>query len=100
LRAGLWRDHRHRRRAIHPRRRAGAHRLSRGRGMSAALLQVSDISVAYGTARALFGVDLEVNAGEVVALMGRNGMGKTTTVRAITSMLRPLSGAIRFAGTD
>ncbi|MFZ1680937.1 MAG: ABC transporter ATP-binding protein [Rhizobiaceae bacterium] len=68
--------------------------------MSAALLQVSDISVAYGTARALFGVDLEVDAGEVVALMGRNGMGKTTTVRAITSMLRPLSGAIRFAGKD
>ena len=53
-----------------------------------ALLQVSGLEARYGSSQALFGVDLEVASGEVVALMGRNGMGKTTTVRCICRMMR------------
>jgi branched-chain amino acid transport system ATP-binding protein len=63
-----------------------------------ALLKLEGVTAAYGASQALFGVDLEVGEGEVVALMGRNGMGKTTTVRAICALLRPRSGSITFAG--
>lgn len=61
------------------------------------LLEIEGLTASYGTAQALFGVDLSVDAGEVVALMGRNGMGKTTTVRAICRML-PSKGTLIFAG--
>ncbi|SNT01263.1 ABC transporter ATP-binding protein [Antarctobacter heliothermus] len=64
-----------------------------------ALLQVSGLEARYGSSQALFGVDLEVAAGEVVALMGRNGMGKTTTVRCICRMMRA-EGGISFDGRD
>ncbi len=64
-----------------------------------ALLSVSDLEARYGVAQALFGVNLEVAEGEVVALMGRNGMGKTTTVRAICRMMTA-QGQIEFAGQD
>ena len=63
------------------------------------LLALDRVTAAYGPTRALFGVDLQVAEGEVVALMGRNGMGKTTTVRTICGLL-PFGGAIRFAGQD
>ncbi|MBA3324453.1 MAG: ABC transporter ATP-binding protein, partial [Rhodobacteraceae bacterium] len=63
-----------------------------------ALLQIDGVTAFYGASQALFGVDLEVGAGEVVALMGRNGMGKTTTVRTICGLIRPRQGAIAFAG--
>jgi branched-chain amino acid transport system ATP-binding protein len=62
------------------------------------LLKLDGVTAFYGASQALFGVDLEVGEGEVVALMGRNGMGKTTTVRTISSLLRPREGAISFAG--
>jgi branched-chain amino acid transport system ATP-binding protein len=62
------------------------------------LLKLEAVTAAYGASQALFGVDLEVAAGEVVALMGRNGMGKTTTVRTISALLRPRDGAIHFDG--
>ena len=62
-------------------------------------LQIRQLCASYGVSQALFGVDLEVGEGEVLALMGRNGMGKTTTVKAICRML-PATGAIRFAGQD
>jgi branched-chain amino acid transport system ATP-binding protein len=62
------------------------------------LLKLDGVTAFYGASQALFGVDLEVGEGEVVALMGRNGMGKTTTVRTISSLLRPREGAITFAG--
>ncbi|PWW01383.1 amino acid/amide ABC transporter ATP-binding protein 2 (HAAT family) [Hoeflea marina] len=65
-----------------------------------ALLRVRNLEAFYGASQALFGVDLEVGEGEVVALMGRNGMGKTTTIRAITRMLRSSRGEVRFAGRD
>lgn len=65
-----------------------------------ALLEVSGLNVAYGASQALFGVDLSVATGQAVALMGRNGMGKTTTIKAICRMLPILSGGIRLGGTD
>ena len=63
-----------------------------------ALLDVRGITAAYGHVQALFGVDLSIGAGEVVALMGRNGMGKTTTIRCICRMMATLGGDISFAG--
>jgi branched-chain amino acid transport system ATP-binding protein len=65
-----------------------------------AMLEVSGLQVAYGPSQALFGVDLEVQAGQAVALMGRNGMGKTTTVHAICRMLPLMAGKIFFQGRD
>ena len=65
-----------------------------------ALLQIEGLEVAYGASQALFGVSLHLNEGEVVALMGRNGMGKTTTVHALCRMLPLRAGVIRFAGHD
>ncbi len=64
------------------------------------LLQVSGIESFYGPSQALFGVDLEIAEGEVVALMGRNGMGKTTTIRSICGMTPARSGRIIFLGDD
>ena len=66
--------------------------------MSAALLQVDGISAAYGASQVLFGLTLEVRAGEVVTLIGRNGMGKTTTVKTIMGLLAPSSGSVHMAG--
>jgi branched-chain amino acid transport system ATP-binding protein len=64
------------------------------------LLDVSKIEAFYGASQALFGVDLSVAEGEVVALMGRNGMGKTTTIRAICNLNPPRAGAVRLGGAD
>lgn len=63
------------------------------------LLEVSGLESFYGGSQALFGVDLIVEEGQVVALMGRNGMGKTTTIRSICGLTPPRTGTIRFAGT-
>ncbi len=63
------------------------------------LLTVENLRASYGQVPALFGVELTLNAGEVCALMGRNGMGKTTTVKAICRMIAS-SGGLRFAGQD
>ena len=62
------------------------------------MLSVADLQAAYGAAQVLFGVSFEVGAGEVVTLLGRNGMGKTTTVNAIMGLVRPKGGAIAFGG--
>jgi branched-chain amino acid transport system ATP-binding protein len=64
------------------------------------LLDVSGIETFYGASQALFGVDLTVGEGEVVALMGRNGMGKTTTIRSICRLNPPRKGSVRFGGRD
>ena len=62
------------------------------------MLRVEGVEAFYGTSQALFGVDLEVGAGECVTLMGRNGMGKTTTVHSIMGMVRIRAGQITFDG--
>ncbi len=64
------------------------------------LLQVSELCAGYGTLQVLFGVSLTVGEGEVVALMGSNGAGKSTTLRAVTGLLKPMSGEVRLAGRD
>ncbi len=65
-----------------------------------ALLEVEDLTAAYGQSQALFGVSLTLQEGEALALMGRNGMGKTTTIACITRMMDARSGRIAFAGQD
>ena len=65
-----------------------------------ALLEVAGVTAFYGASQALFGVDLAVGEGEAVALMGRNGMGKTTTIRTICRMMPHRDGRIAFAGHD
>ena len=62
------------------------------------LLEVQDITTFYGSSQALYGVDLTVAEGEVVALMGRNGMGKSTTIKSICNLMPPKSGRISFSG--
>ena len=64
------------------------------------LLQVAGLSAFYGQSQALSDVALEVGEGEFVALMGRNGMGKTTTIRAVCGLIRTKAQALRFAGRD
>jgi branched-chain amino acid transport system ATP-binding protein len=64
------------------------------------MLQVEALGAGYGGQPVLFGVDLELAAGETLALVGRNGMGKTTTVHAIFGLVAPSSGRIRFEGAD
>jgi len=63
-------------------------------------LIVHNLSASYGRARALFDVSLDVRPGEAVALLGRNGAGKSTTFRAILGLLKTRSGDLRFAGHD
>ena len=62
------------------------------------LLDVQDITTYYGASQALFGVDLKMAEGEVVALMGHNGMGKSTTIKSICNLLAPKTGRIIFGG--
>jgi branched-chain amino acid transport system ATP-binding protein len=63
-----------------------------------ALLELRDVHTAYGLSRVLFGVSLEVARGECVCLLGRNGVGKTTTMRSIMGLTPPASGAILWRG--
>ncbi len=68
--------------------------------MSDALLELSDVEASYGLSRVLFGVSLSIAPGEMVSLLGRNGMGKTTTVRSIMGLTPAAAGSIRFGGED
>jgi len=68
--------------------------------MADTLLQLSGVETAYGRSQALFGVSFDIQAGEMVTLMGRNGMGKTTTVRSIMGLTPARAGSIRFAGRE
>ena len=65
-----------------------------------ALLDVADIETYYGESHVLEGVSLSVERGDVVALMGRNGVGKTTTLRSILQLTPPRSGSVTYDGTD
>ncbi|MCU0868935.1 MAG: ABC transporter ATP-binding protein [Burkholderiales bacterium] len=64
------------------------------------LLEVRGLEVAYGGIVAVRGIDLHVEAGELVALIGANGAGKTTTLKALSGMLSPRAGQVRFDGED
>ena len=64
------------------------------------LLQAQGLCAWYGAAQILFGVDLQVQRGEVVALMGRNGAGKSTTLKALMGLVERRSGAVHFMGQD
>ena len=65
---------------------------------AAVLLRAEGVEAAYGSRQVLFGIDLELRRGEVAALLGRNGMGKTTTVRALLGLTPARSGAVVFRG--
>jgi branched-chain amino acid transport system ATP-binding protein len=62
------------------------------------LLEMTDVHAAYGQAQALFGMGFDVKEGEVVTLLGRNGMGRSTTIKCLFGMLAPSRGEIRFGG--
>ena len=68
--------------------------------MSDSLLELRDIETSYGLSRVLFGVSLTIGRGEMVSLLGRNGMGKTTTVRSIMGLTPAAAGSIRFGGEE
>src|SRR6187455_3842221 len=74
--------------------------MPQGPAMSDALLELSGVETRYGLSQVLFGLSLAIGRGEVVTLMGRNGMGKTTTVRSIMGLTPAMAGSIRFGGTD
>jgi branched-chain amino acid transport system ATP-binding protein len=65
-----------------------------------ALLQLENVHAAYGLSRVLFGISLEVNQGECVCLLGRNGVGKTTTMRTVMGLTPPSTGRVRFKSGD
>jgi branched-chain amino acid transport system ATP-binding protein len=65
-----------------------------------ALLEVQDLDVRYGVIQALHGVSLRVDPGEIVTLIGANGAGKSTTLLAVSGLLKPAAGRITFEGTD
>jgi len=64
------------------------------------LLEISGLEVAYGASQVLFGIDLAMAEGEAATLLGRNGMGKTTTLRALCGLEPVRDGRIRFMGED
>ena len=66
--------------------------------MSDAMLEVQSITTYYGASQALFGMSFSVRQGEFVTLIGRNGMGKTTTIKSIMGLLSPREGSVTFAG--
>ncbi|ADQ67057.1 amino acid/amide ABC transporter ATP-binding protein 2, haat family [Halogeometricum borinquense DSM 11551] len=68
--------------------------------MTDTLLEVEDVHAYYGDSHVLEGVTLDVNEGEVVALVGRNGVGKTTTLRSIMQLTPPRKGSVRYRGTE
>jgi branched-chain amino acid transport system ATP-binding protein len=73
--------------------------LSMGTSTSAeTLLEIDDLRTAYGSSQILFGIGMKMGVGETATLLGRNGMGKTTTVRSIFGLTRATSGTIRFCG--
>jgi branched-chain amino acid transport system ATP-binding protein len=67
---------------------------------SESVLAVDGIETCYGLSQVLFGLSLTIAPGEMVTLMGRNGMGKTTTVRSVMGLTPSRAGSIRFLGTE
>lgn len=67
---------------------------------SAPLLEARGIEAGYGASQVLFGIDIDIRPGEVVALLGRNGMGKSTLLKVLTGTLKPSRGNVRFGGEE
>jgi branched-chain amino acid transport system ATP-binding protein len=67
---------------------------------TAPLLEARGIEAGYGASQVLFGIDVDIRAGEVVALLGRNGMGKSTLLKVLTGSLKPMRGSVNFGGTS
>src|SRR5579875_1254159 len=80
--------------------RGGAHGPLRGPHDASKVLEVDGLSVYYGPVRGVSAVSLEVGAGEVVALLGANGAGKSTVLKAVSGIVKPRSGAVRYLGRD
>ena len=68
--------------------------------MNEPMLEVQSLNAWYGAAHILFDLSFQVGRGEVVALMGRNGAGKSTTIKAIMGLMARRSGTVRFCGED
>lgn len=66
--------------------------------MMAALLKVDGLEAGYGKSQVLFGMALEIQAGQCVTLLGRNGMGKSTTIKSILGLVQPMRGEVRWNG--
>ena len=81
------------------RQRAGARGVP-GQGLSVALLEVGNLGVRYDSIEAVRGISFSVDEGEIVAFIGANGAGKSSTLLALSGLVRPWSGAVRFAGRD
>jgi len=64
------------------------------------MLQISGLTTHYGPSQSLFGIDLYVGTGEVATLLGRNGMGKTTTINSIMGIVKATAGSVKFEGTE
>ena len=64
------------------------------------MLKVTDLEVYYGMIKAIKGISFEVNQGEVIALIGANGAGKTTILHTVTGLIQPKHGKIEFEGND
>ena len=64
------------------------------------MLELKDVHAAYGLSRVLFGISIEVNEGECVCLLGRNGVGKTTTMRSVMGLTPPSAGQVHFKSRD
>ncbi len=67
---------------------------------NSSMLTIRSINSFYGTTQALFDISITIQYGEVVTLLGRNGMGKTTTIRSIMGLIKPATGTIQFEGRD
>lgn len=68
--------------------------------MKPVLLEVNDLHASYGTSKALFGMSFSAQAGQFITLLGRNGMGKSTTVKCLMGLLKPIQGSIQFNGQN
>jgi len=64
------------------------------------ILEVRQLAASYGASQILFGIDFELERGETACLLGRNGVGKTTTMKTVMGLLKPLGGSVVFNGTD
>jgi branched-chain amino acid transport system ATP-binding protein len=83
-----------------PRLSAGSKNGSNGKAQPEPILAVRDLDASYGPVQILFGLDLDIYEGEIVALLGTNGAGKSTLFKCITNLLEPTRGSVTFAGED